>query len=200
MLTPDLTEALDTAWRLLERGAKDRRSPVHTPAIASITPAGLPDQRTMVLRAASREAATLRFHTDARSPKCAALDAGAVHVLAYHPGQSLQLRLSGTAEVITQGPLIEQAWSASTRFARRCYMAQAAPGSPLAAPGSGLPAHVEGQEPNDADLVEARANFALLLVHVGQIDWLHLAHTGHRRAGFNRDAASGAWSGEWRLP
>jgi len=57
---------------------------------------------------------------------------------------------------------------------------------------------VEGRKPEEADLVPARANFALVLVDVMQIDWLHLAQDGHRRAVFTLREA--AWCGEWRVP
>jgi hypothetical protein len=191
-----LPDALNTAWRLLVRGAADRRSPVHTPVVASITD-GAPDARVMVLRAADRAVASLRFHTDARSPKCAGLDGAAVSVLAYHPGEAIQLRLSGTARIDRDSPLVDAIWAQSTPFARRCYMVEAAPGTPLAAPGSALPADVEGRKPTLAELVPARANFALVHIVIARIDWLHLAQAGHRRAVF---CAGNGWAGEWRVP
>ena len=193
-----LAEILDSGWRLLGRGGADRRSPLHTPVVASTAADGGPDARVMVLRAADRGAATLRFHTDARSPKCAALDGAAVAVLGYHPGEAVQLRLRGHARVVRTGAEVDRIWAQSTPFARRCYLVENAPGTALAAPASGLPAWVEGRKPEEADLVPARANFALVLVDVMQIDWLHLAQDGHRRAVFTLGESS--WCGEWRVP
>lgn len=192
-----LTDTLDTAWRLLEGGAADRHSPVHVPVVASVASDGTPKARVMVLRAANRAAGTLRFHTDARSPKCAALAERGVSVLAYHPGEAVQLRLAGTARVVTQGATVDAAWAGATAFARRAYMVEAAPGSPLAVAGSGLPARVEGRRPEEAELVAARENFALVLVTVEGIDWLHLAEGGHRRALFSADDG---WRGAWVVP
>ncbi|WP_439533493.1 pyridoxamine 5'-phosphate oxidase family protein [Polymorphobacter sp.] len=196
-----LADILTGAWATLTRGAADRRSPVHTPVIASIgTSTGsdaTPDARVMVLRHVDPAAATLRFHTDARSPKCRDLDGRPVAVLAYHPGQAVQLRLHGRARIVTQGPEADAAWAASTPFARRCYLAEHPPGTPLPAPGSGLPADVEGLKPSEARLLQARPHFALLLVTIHHIDWLHLAQTGHRRARF--EAADG-WRGRWLVP
>jgi pyridoxamine 5'-phosphate oxidase len=193
----ELRDVIDSAWRLLGRGSADRRSPVHTPVVASVGHDGTPETRVMVLRAADRVAATLRFHTDARSPKCAALDGRPVSVLAYHPGEQVQLRIAGTARVLRDGAQVDAIWQAATPFARRCYMVEAAPGSGLVAPGSGLPAEVEGRKPTLAELVPARANFALVLVQVTGIDWLHLAQIGHRRACF---AVTNGWQGEWLVP
>jgi pyridoxine/pyridoxamine 5'-phosphate oxidase len=67
----DLPAILAHAWTLLVRGGADRKSPVHTPVIASVDEHGLPHARVMVLRKADPAAATLRLHTDARSPKVA---------------------------------------------------------------------------------------------------------------------------------
>lgn len=192
----DLRDLVDSAWRLLGRGSADRRSPVHTPVVASVQH-GVPDARVMVLRAVDRATTTLRFHTDARSPKCLGLDGGAVSVLAYHPGEAVQMRLGGVAEVVREGPLVDSIWTRATTFARRCYMVEAAPGSAMAAAGSGLPADVEGRKPTLAELVPARANFAIVLVRVTSIDWLHLAQTGHRRARFT---VTNGWQGEWVVP
>lgn len=199
MMDAESAAAFDSAWALLSEGARSRRSPMHTPVLATIDRAGLPSQRVLVLRAADRETATLRFHSDARSPKVTEIgDGAAVHVLAYHPEAKVQLRLSGTARVETAGAAVDAAWEAATLFARRCYLAEAAPGSPLASPGSGLPVWVEGREPGDAEVRPARANFALLLVELTRIDWLHLANGGHRRVVFDR--SGGKWRGQWVVP
>lgn len=190
---------IDGIWQALEEGARNRRSPAHTPVVATVDEGGAPDQRVMVLRAVDRVAATLRFHTDARSPKTAQLaTSGTAHVLIYLPDEKLQLRLSGTARVVREGLEVDAVWAASTRFARRCYLAGAAPGTALAAPGSGLPLSVEGREPDDGELIPARANFAVVMVDVARIDWLRLANSGHRRAVFERNGD--AWVGHWVVP
>lgn len=194
----ELADALDIAWRLLGRGAADRRSPMHTPVVASVDADGRPQARVMVLRASDRGAAALRFHTDARSPKCRALDGAAVAVTLYHPGEAIQLRIAGTARVVTEGADVDRIWASASEFARRAYMVEAAPGTPLAGPGSGLPAGVDGRKPEADELVPARANFALIFVDVAAIDWLHLAQAGHRRALFTH--TGGDWTGDWRIP
>jgi pyridoxamine 5'-phosphate oxidase len=192
-----LSDVFDSAWRLLVRGAADRRSPLHTPVVASVCD-GAPDARVMVLRAADRLGAALRFHTDARSPKCAVLAGRPVAVLGYHPGEAVQLRLAGHARVLRDGDEVDRIWTQSTPFARRCYLVEAAPGTPLPGPASGLPVWLEGQKPEIEDLVPARENFALVMIDIDRIDWLHLAQAGHRRAVFSR--AGDAWQGEWRVP
>jgi pyridoxine/pyridoxamine 5'-phosphate oxidase len=192
-----LPDILESAWQHLSRGAADRRSPLHTPAVISIGPDGTPDARIMVLRKAIRPSRRLSFHTDARSPKCQSLHGQPVAVLGYHPGQKVQLRLQGTARIETDTADADAAWARSTPFARRCYLTTHAPGTPLAAPASGLPAHIEGLQPSEDQLIPARPNFALLHIEVTRIDWLHLANTGHRRARFE---ATDGWHGQWLTP
>ncbi len=194
----ELADAFETAWRLLGRGAADRRSPMHTPVVASVDTQGRPQARVMVLRAADRGTATLRFHTDARSPKCRELEGAVVAVTLYHPGEAIQLRLAGTARVVTMGEDIDRIWTTASEFARRAYMVEAAPGTPLPGPGSGLPEGVDGRKPEPAELVPARANFAVVRVEVATVDWLHLAQAGHRRALFGH--TDGDWTGGWLVP
>ncbi len=194
----DFDGIAETAWSLLAAGAGDRRHAMHTPVVASVDADGLPQARVMVLRAADAAAATLRFHTDARSPKVAELAGRPVSVLAYDPAAAVQLRLSGIAAVLGDDPVADVAWAASTPFARRCYLAEAAPGTAAPEPTSGLSAAIEGRKPSLDDLAPARPNFAVVVVTVTRIDWLHLAQGGHRRALLTRQDPG--WQGQWRVP
>ncbi|GGI94234.1 hypothetical protein GCM10007973_32970 [Polymorphobacter multimanifer] len=192
------TEILAQLWQLLVRGGADRRSPMHTPVVASVDADGLPQARVMVLRKADPATASLRFHTDARSPKVTELDGRPVAVLAYHPGENIQLRLGGTARIETDTEDADAVWHQSTLFARRCYLALQPPGTRLLAPASGLPAEIEGQQPTADQIAPARPSFALLKVAVTSIDWLHLANSGHRRARFAQSPQG--WAAEWLAP
>ena len=179
----------DIAERLAA-AASDRRSPMHTPVVATADA----DARVMVLRAFDPASWTLRFHTDLRSPKVAAIEADRrIAVVAYDRDARVQLRLRGAARIEQAGVAVDAAWAESTNFARRCYLG-AGPGAASEGPTSGLPEQFEGVEPGDAELLPARGNFALLLVEVAEIDWFSLAHTGHRRALVTRDG------GQWITP
>ena len=67
----DLDGSCAHAWALLARGVKDRRSPFHTPGLATVSPEELPEIRTVVLRGCDPQTRNLRFHTDTRSAKIA---------------------------------------------------------------------------------------------------------------------------------
>jgi hypothetical protein len=183
----------DCATRLI-RAARDRKSPMHTPVIVT----GDIDARVMVLRAFDATQWRLRLHTDMRAPKVAAIAADPrVAALFYDKGAKVQLRVRGCARIESKGPLVDAAWAASTNFARRCYLGDA-PGASSPLPTSGLPPEFEGVEPDVAQLVPARENFAVLLVDLTAIDWLYLAHTGHVRAQFAK--AGESWQGRWAAP
>lgn len=196
-MSEHLPDILADAWRLLVRGGADRRSPMHTPVVASVDADGLPSTRVMVLRKADPVHGTLRFHTDARSPKVRQLDGKPVSVLAYHAQENVQLRISGVARIGRDDAEVDGIWNQSTLFARRCYLAQQAPGTPLPGPASGLPEWIEGLQPTAEQIAPARPNFAVLWVGVTAIDWLHLANSGHRRAVFRSDDG---WAGAWVTP
>ena len=183
-------------FQRLDDGAKRRKSPLHTPVVGTADA----DQRVMVLREFDAETRTLRFHTDARSPKCADIGEGTpVGVLFYDPEAKTQIRARGTGRIERSGPIADAAWAASTNFAKRCYLAEDAPGNLSGEGTSGLPAWAEGINPTDEQILPARENFAVLLVELDRLDWLYLANTGHRRAVF--EASEGdELSGRWVVP
>jgi pyridoxamine 5'-phosphate oxidase len=196
----DLSLTLMEIQRVIEEGVTNRRAASHHPIIANIDTSGRPSQRVMILRECNWVSSALRFHSDLRSDKISQIEANAdASVLMYDEAAKLQIRLTGRLSLGTE-EAAEQAWNASTEFARRCYMAQSAPGSQANAPMSGLPAWIEGKQPTLDMLIDARQNFAILWFEFDRIDWLYLANNGHRRAKFVRDAQSHAWNGNWLIP
>ncbi len=184
-------------WRRLLAGAHSSRISAHLLTVASAGEIAGIDQRTMVLRAASAEACTLRFHTDLRSPKVAGIMRDPwVAVHHYDPAAKIQLRMQGTAAIETDSAEADQAWAQATASSRRCYLA-APPSVPSKVPTSGLPAALEGRVPSLEETAAGRAQFAILRIMLEQIEWLHLAHDGHRRARFH---ISDGWHGIWLTP
>ncbi|MBH5322968.1 pyridoxamine 5'-phosphate oxidase family protein [Erythrobacter sp. JGD-13] len=162
---------------------------MHTPVVATADA----DARVMVLRAFDRATDTLRFHTDARSPKCSVIGDGApVGVLLYDKEAKIQLRCRGTGRIERDGPIADAAWEASTNFARRCYLGDG-PGTQSDEPSSGLPDWIEGQQPTNDQVAPAREHFAVLLVTLAEVDWFFLSNDGHRRAVINMNSGVGRW-------
>ncbi len=196
----DLALSLSRARDMVIVGTKDRRSAAHTPVVASVDAAGRPSQRVMILRAVDWPQRLLRFHTDLRSAKTSEMDEAAASVLIYDADAKIQLRLSGHGRIESVSGAAEAAWEGSTLFARRCYMAEAAPGQAIAHPSSGLPHWIEGKQPSDAEIAPARGNFAILLIQFDMIEWLFLANQGHRRTRWQWDETAAQWQGSWLIP
>jgi len=172
-----LNGLLDTVWSHLSRGVADRKHPARHPTLATIGPEG-PEIRTLVLRGADRAGANLDLHTDAASPKYAQITADprvALHV--WVPKARLQIRMRGRAKM-RQGD--------RDVFDRLPPEAQANYGGP--APGT------PGNKPDGSQGDPAR--FALIRIHLAEIDALSLGDT-HQRALFT---ATDRWGGAWIAP
>jgi pyridoxamine 5'-phosphate oxidase len=195
----ELSESLSKAHDIIEAGAMDRRRAAHCPVVATINADGAPSQRVMILREVDWTARTLRFHTDSRSTKVEEADGALTSVLFYDPDDKVQLRLGGTGRVHID-EVADAAWDSSTLFARRCYMAETAPGAVVQEPVSGLPVWIEGRQPTADEISPVRGNFAVLLVHFDSVEWLYLANSGHRRARWLWDDSAQDWLGSWLVP
>ncbi len=194
-MTETLEPILDAIHTHLQHGAMRRDCPMHTPVVGTADG----DLRVMVLREFDLARRTLRFHTDGRSPKVAAIRANpSVTVLFYDPAAKVQIRVSGVGHIETTSAAANAAWEHAAPFAKRCYLAEAAPGCLSDSPVSGLPEWAEGVKPTAAQAAPGRKNFALVMVRICAFDWLHLANSGHRRARFEFSAEG--TRGNWLVP
>ena len=197
----DLAATLKFAWQMIGRGVQDRRSAFHTPVLATHSADG-PQARVLVLRAADALARLLTFHTDKRSAKLPelALD-NRVALTFYDAARKTQLRVAGVASVHANDAVSHQRWAASRPSSLRCYLG-AQPGGISAGPTSGLPAQVEGREPEPAELQVAEPHFAVLQVAVQRLEWLHLHTRGQRRAAFSwlDDSPESSCTMQWLNP
>ncbi len=179
----DLVATLKFAWQMLGRGVQDRRSAFHTPVLATQGADG-PQARVLVLRAADVALRSLTFHTDIRSAKLPELATdNRVAVTFYDAARKVQLRLNGVASVEANNTISHQRFAAARPSSLRCFLG-APPGAVSPVPTSGLPAQLEGREPELHELTVAEPNFAVLQVAVQRMEWLHLHTRGQRRALF----------------
>jgi len=186
----ELGAVLNSVWAMLEGAVGDAAAALRTPVVIGLN-ATAPDGRVMVLRGCDRNKAQLIFHSDARSPKMAALaDDPRVAVVGYDAVRLVQLRLRGRVCLETRVALIDAIWSATRRAERRNYATALAPGATLDVASDG--------QPDAVDALRARGNFARLVIDVTAIDWLSLASKGHRRAVFV--PCGEGWAGKWCVP
>lgn len=194
-------------WAALVRAAADRRHPWHLITIATLGTAAdgtaYPDARTVVLRRADAGQRTIMAHTDRRTEKVSHIaEIPRCTVLVYDPKAKQQLRLRCRAAIHTAGPVFERQWQGTKLMSRRCYLAPLPPGTPGDAPMPNLPEDLLHTEPDQQRSEVGRDNFAVMECTVEHIDWLHLAHDGHQRAGFtyNPERPSEAPQATWLAP
>ena len=179
----DLTTLYAQVWARLVRGVADRHAPARHPTLATVSPDGDPQVRTIVLRAANAPGATLQFHTDLRSAKVTALrrnPQAAVHI--WDASAHLQTRITGDVRILV-GDDVAAIWAKVPDASQQSYGTQPAPGLPI----------------NEALAYDKRAtatNFAVLHFAVQVFDVLHLGPK-HRRARFER---TDGWAGQWLAP
>lgn len=192
-MAPDLAALRSDIGALLARAVKDRRSPMHTPVIATRGIDGLPKARVVVLRAFDPELGTLRFHTDRRGNKIAELAADAHLSFAFYDAHSrIQIRAETRASVHMDDALADAAWASSQRMSRVCYGVAPAPGTPISGPD-------DFQLPeDDAAIAAGREYFTAIVGTIINLEYLYLRHGGHQRARFTRDGE--AWQGVWLTP
>ena len=178
------TDIRHAIWQHLTRACHDRHHAWRTPVLATATPGGDVNARTVVLRAANIAQQTLTVFTDHRSAKAAELAAQPKALLVFwNPRLKWQLRVRALVTVQTTGPEVDAVWQRVQQSAAAGdYLAPAAPGTPLAQ-----------LDPGTAPLA-AQHHLAILTAQVLEIDWLELGAAGHRRARLGPDT----W--EWLTP
>lgn len=179
----DLAQLHAEVWLRLTRGVHDRHAPPRHPTLATVSPDGRPQARTVVLRAADKVMGTVDIYTDLRSAKVADLRAtpfAALHV--WDASAHLQLRLEAQVTLLT-GPDVAAIWDRVPETSRGSYGSTPAPGDPIA-------------QALDYTKAANPASFAVLRLELLMVDALHLG-PNHRRARFDRKAG---WAGVWLAP
>ncbi len=169
----------ETAWRRvaesLTAAAGSSRHPFHLLSVATVDAAGAAEARTVVLRGFDEVNREVRFHTDLRSGKAAAIRRDArVGLHWYDPETRLQIRIPATASLHHADDVARRGWEHSQPMSRACYTTSHAPGAELA---SFLPAPLAPMDEDDAGL----ANFCVVRCRFDSIELLALHAAGHER-------------------
>ena len=179
----ELDSLYSHAWHRLIRGVHDRHASARYPTLATVSPTGWPEARTVVLRAVDRSCSRLEIHTNLYSPKIADLMTTPIAALHVWDSRSrLQIRLQADV-VITHGAQVASIWSAVPESSRTAYTRSSVPGQTIAA----ALAYESTPDP---------AAFAVVHLDIRVMDLLHLG-THHRRAQYTRERD---WTGCWLAP
>jgi len=190
---PRLTAVLAECWHLLSDGAADPQHDFHTTALATSHAGVGCTLRTVVLREVDPEARHLTFYTDLRSRKIGEIQQDPRVALLFNSvSEDTQIRVQAEAEIHHGDTLAEAAWRNLAPHRRRDYLVSGPRGLPWAWATSGLPTELENRDLKPAETEAGRLNFAAVVCHVRQMDWLFLTPYGHRRANF-------AWTDDGRL-
>lgn len=175
---PALEQLESRVWTELVRAVVDRHHEWRTPVLASVDAGGFPQARTVVLRRADPLARVLEVFTDRRTPKVAQLRTVPQAVVVFWSSRlHWQLRVQARAEVLVEGPAVDEAWARLAQGASAAdYLAPRTPGTPLAA---------------EAAVDDGGHRLAVLRFDVLSLDWLALRRDGHWRA--RMDAGGAVW-------
>lgn len=169
------TSPHDIPWLSLWKAALARNKRERYVQIATVSPEGLPQVRTVVLRGTG-EAGEPYFYTDTRSEKAAALaehPQAELHV--YWSKSKEQFRLRGEVTFTVQQANVWQArrrelWHAQRDEARQLLLGTA-PGTPVADLDSDLEHHYASLDTNQKNPPDT---FALVVIHPTRVDYLKL--------------------------
>lgn len=172
------------AWQLLVNGSQNPKDGFYTGVLGTQTATGV-SLRTVVLREADPVEKTLICYSDVRAAKVQEIRQQArVSYLFWDSEKKIQLRLTGKAAIHASDPLAHKYWEGTSLSNRRSYLAIATPGAQQLKPSSGLPEGLDSREPTQEESERGKSNFAVIITHIEQIDWLFLNNNGHRRASF----------------
>jgi len=151
------------------------RHGLHLPTLATIGADGAAEARTVVLRHVDAARREIRFHTDIRSPKVAAIRRDprvALHW--YDPARRVQVRIPAVATIHHGDAVAAAAWAASAAMSRACYAADHGPGTPREA-FPAAPVAPAGDD--DSGLRQ----FAVVACRFDVVELLCLHAAGHQR-------------------
>ncbi|HEY4558147.1 MAG TPA: pyridoxamine 5'-phosphate oxidase family protein [Enteractinococcus sp.] len=167
--------------------ATTRRTGFTLATLATVTPAGRPRVRSLILRQFAADPERLFFATDARSAKVAEIRANPQVALAmYDDAQSVQLRAEGAAAIIEDETERQRAWQTLAPHSRAQYADTAVPGTALSAAAV-----------SDDDAT-AFKRFAWVGIELAWFDWLDLAAGPPERWQLSRSDTT--WTGQQVVP
>ena len=160
--------------------------------------------RTVVIRTVDATRRLVTFNTDYRTAKASEL-AQHPHIawLFYDPQAGTQIRLRGQGKIVRDPVQTEPHWQSLPAGSYRSFLTTRAPSTAVDEWTIDVSEHLLVPEPvfNDADIAQARSNFAVVETTIDHVDWVWLAPDGtvrNARAQFSWNGTS--WDQTWVVP
>ena len=200
MLSKENTnEIFEDIKKNLTLGVKNRKHSFHTPVFCNIDDQKTIESRVVVLREFDSHNMILNFHTDFRSPKISGLMKNNNSIFVFYDQKlKVQLRIKTLSSINNQNIVTERMWRKTKLVSRKCYLTQKPPSSVTSLPEDGIDDNLKGKEPTLEESEKGYKNFTVVENKIHQIDWLHLAASGHRR--LKIILTDGAPSFHWLIP
>ena len=175
----NILKECETSWI---KTKTNKNHPFRYFTLATTSPNGKPQARTVVLRKFDAKAFTFGIYTDARTPKIAALQHLAEATLLFYDHRKLcQIRVNATCIAQRKDATL---FAQQHEGAQKDYTTTVAPGTAIKA--------------MDAIDYEKDNHFMVLVFKAYQIDYLRLKRPNHQRAIFTLDGND--WQGTFVAP
>ncbi|WP_324025798.1 pyridoxamine 5'-phosphate oxidase family protein [Maribacter sp. BPC-D8] len=169
----------------IHNGVNEREHPFRFITMATVGNETVARLRTVVLREVSDDL-RLTIYTDSRTEKMKHIAANnQVSFLLYHPEKMLQLKVEGTAQIVTNKDRIQSTWENIQPNSRKDYITQTSPGSAI-------------KNPDHVEYVENENYFTIIDIIPSKIEYLKLQRPNHIRALFTK--IDDKWNGEFLIP
>ncbi|TDT37957.1 pyridoxine/pyridoxamine 5'-phosphate oxidase [Maribacter spongiicola] len=167
------------------KGVNKRGHPFRYITMATVGNDTVARLRTVVLRKVS-ENLVLTIYTDSRTQKMKHIaDNNQVSFLLYHPKKMLQLKVEGTAHIVTNTDRLHTTWQNIQPNSRKDYITQTSPGSSI-------------KNPDHVDYIEDKNYFTIIDIIPSKIEYLKLQRPNHIRALFLK--TDDKWNGKFLVP
>ena len=196
------SEILKECWKNIQEGIQSRKSNYHTMSLHYLGD-NTPRSTIMIPRKINLDQCILYTHTDYRSPKITHLKKRPkVCILFWCKEKKTQLVIEATCQVLHKTDQNKDTWHNMQNMSKVCYAADIAPSTNTPKLSTGF---TEKQWINRNKIAlssYAYDNFAILALHIQQIERLHLCVTGHTKIVFTKDGSEKIikWNPMWKSP
>lgn len=169
----------------LHKGVHKKGHPFRYITLATVGHENNASLRTVVLRQVSKEL-QLTIYTDSRTKKISDIkENNQVCLLLYHPKKLLQLKIEGSAQIVTDHVRLKTYWSGIQPSSRKDYITHNSPGSAI-------------KNPNEVEYLEDTNYFSMIDITPTKMEYLRLQRPNHIRVEFTKEKED--WKGNFLVP